>query len=138
VSPHVEGALRLMRPYAMSTAALEDLLLAIDQWRSEALAFSRRYDLIVCPAAADGAPLPVTDWNDPAVSWHTGIFPYLVPFNFTGAPSVVVRAGQTPAGLPIGVQCVAQPWREHVALRAAAEVEASLGGWQPSPLPRLA
>jgi amidase len=138
VSPHVEGALRLMRPYAMSTVALEDLMLAIDQWRSEALAFSRRYDLIVCPAAADGAPLPVTDWNDPAVSWHTGIFPYLVPFNFTGAPSVVVRAGQTPAGLPIGVQCVAQPWREHVALRAAAEVEASLGGWQPSPLPRLA
>ena len=131
VSPQVKGALSLMRPYAMSSAALGDLMLAIDQWRTQALAFMQRYDLIICPAAADVAPLPVADWNDPAVSWNAGIFPYLVPFNFTGAPSVVVRAGASPAGLPIGVQCVARPWREDVALRAAAEIEAALGGWQP-------
>ena len=135
VSPQVQGAINLMRPHAMSSAALGDLMLAIDQWRTQALAFMQRYDLIVCPAAADVAPLPVTNWNDPAVSWNAGIFPYLVPFNFTGAPSVVVRAGASSAGLPIGVQCVAQPWREDVALRAATEVEAALGGWQP---PRLA
>lgn len=138
VSPEVQGAIRLMRPQLMSSAALGDLMIEIDRWRTEALAFARHYDLIVCPAAADVAPLPVTDWNDPAVSWNAGIFPYLVPFNFTGAPSVVVRAGSGRSGLPIGVQCVAQPWRENVALRAASEVEAALGGWQSPPMAGLA
>jgi amidase len=138
VSPQVQGAISLMRPHAMSSAALGDLMLAIDLWRAQALAFMRRYDLIVCPAAADVAPRPVTDWNDPAVSWNAGIFPYLVPFNFIGAPSVVVRAGATPSGLPIGVQCVAPPWREDVALRAASHIEAALGGWQPPQGPRQA
>ena len=36
------------------------------------------------------------------------------------------------SGLPIGVQCVAKPWREDVALRAAAHLEGTLGGWQPA------
>lgn len=131
LSSEVQGALHLMRPLAMSGAALCELMMAIDQWRTRALAFAMRYDLIICPPAADVAPLPVTDWHDTAISWNTRIFPYLVPFNFTGAPSVVVRAGADPSGLPIGVQCVAQPWREDVALRAAAEIEAALHGWQP-------
>jgi amidase len=34
----------------------------------------------------------------------------------------------SPEGLPIGVQVVARPWREDVALALAAEVEAALGG----------
>jgi len=28
---------------------------------------------------------------------------------------------------------VAQPWREDVALAAAAHIERALGGWQPAP-----
>ena len=133
VSPQVRGAIGLMRRYAMSSAALGDLMQEVDAWRTEALAFLRRYDLIVCPAAADVAPLPVADWDDTAVSWNAGIFPYLVPFNFLGAPSAVVRVGVSASGLPIGVQCVARPWREDVALRAASHLEAELGGWQSPP-----
>ena len=133
LSPQVQGAISLMRPNLMSSAALGDLMQAIDTWRTQALAFMGRYDLIVCPVAADVAPLPVTDWLDPAVSWNPGVFPYLVPFNFAGTPSAVVRVGATATGLPIGVQCVARPWREDVALRAAAHLEAQLGGWQPPP-----
>jgi len=133
VSPQVQGAISLMRRHAMSSAALNDLMQAIDAWRTQALAFMQQYDLIVCPVAADAAPLPVGDWLDPAIAWNAGIFPYLVPFNFAGAPSAVVRVGATATGLPIGVQCVAQPWREDVALRAAAHLETELGGWQPPP-----
>lgn len=131
VSREVQGAIRLMQPNATTCLALGDLMIAIDLWRAQILAFMQRYDLVICPAAADVAPLPVTDWNDPAVSWNAGVFPYLVPFNFTGAPSVVVRAGEDASGLPIGVQCVARTWREDVALRAAAEIESVLGGWRP-------
>ena len=41
-----------------------------------------------------------------------------------------MRAGTSPEGLPIGVQLVAKPWREDVALAAARIVEAATGGWQ--------
>jgi amidase len=35
--------------------------------------------------------------------------------------------------LPIGVQIVAQPWREDVVLALARHVETTMGGWQPAP-----
>ena len=54
--------------------------------------------------------------------------------NLTGWPAAVVRAGTTASGLPIGVQLVAPPWREDVALAAAAVVESALGGWRPPPI----
>ena len=54
--------------------------------------------------------------------------------NLTGWPAVVVRGRQTAEGLPIGVQLVARPWREDIALAAARVVEDASGGWQPPPL----
>jgi amidase len=44
-----------------------------------------------------------------------------------------VRAGTSPEGLGIGVQIVAGPWREDIAVAAAIVVERALGGWQPPP-----
>jgi amidase len=85
-------------------------------------------DLLVCPAL----PLPAVphgqgdapDFGDSYSNIH----------NITGWPSVVVRGGTAPGGLPIGVQVVAGPWQEHVALAAAAVVEAASGGWVRPPL----
>jgi amidase len=51
--------------------------------------------------------------------------------NLTGWPAVVVRAGASPAGLPIGVQIAAKAWREDVALAVANVIEERLGGWEP-------
>jgi amidase len=59
---------------------------------------------------------------------------YAYAYNLTGWPGAVVRAGTSPEGLPIGVQMVAGPWREDVALALAARVEAATGGWLPPPL----
>ena len=61
-------------------------------------------------------------------------FSYTMTYSLTGWPAVVVRAGQSPEGLPIGVQIVSPPWREDVALAAATVVEKALGGWQPPSL----
>jgi amidase len=61
-------------------------------------------------------------------------FSYTVPYSLTGWPSVVVRAGTSPEGLPIGVQITARPWREDVALTVAEYIETQLGGWQAPPL----
>jgi amidase len=40
-----------------------------------------------------------------------------------GWPVVVVRAGTSREGLPIGVQVVAAPWREDAALALARQIE---------------
>lgn len=53
----------------------------------------------------------------------------------TGYPAVVVRAGSTAEGMPIGVQVVARPWRDDVALAVAAIIEDAMGGWQPPNCP---
>jgi len=49
----------------------------------------------------------------------------------TGWPAVVVRGGSTAEGLPVGVQVVAPPWREDVALALAAAIEATAGYVEP-------
>jgi Asp-tRNA(Asn)/Glu-tRNA(Gln) amidotransferase A subunit family amidase len=57
-------------------------------------------------------------------------FSYSQTFNVFGLPSVVVPAGRSVAGFPIGVQIVGRPFEETTVLAAAAIVERALGGWQ--------
>lgn len=80
----------------------------------------RSYDIIVRPAAPG-----------PAALHGEGIetmFHYTLPFSLTGQPCVVVPAGRSREGLPIGVQIVARVWREDVAIAAARHIEAAIGG----------
>jgi Asp-tRNA(Asn)/Glu-tRNA(Gln) amidotransferase A subunit family amidase len=56
-------------------------------------------------------------------------FSYSQTFNVFGLPSVVVPAGRSAEGLPIGVQIVGGPFEEETVLAAAAIVEKALGGW---------
>ena len=95
-----------------------------DQFRTTMLGFVERYDLILCPVADEPA-VPLSEEGN-------GI--YCLPYSLTGYPCVVVRAGTSPQGLPIGVQVVARPWREEVALAAAGWIEMTLGGWRPTTL----
>jgi amidase len=111
--------------------ASEQRLDAIERWdafRSVLLAWSRDWDLVVSPPHAHAALRHgESDGRLPA-------FSYTMTWNLAGWPGVVVRAGRSPEGLPIGVQLVAPPWREDVALAAAARVEAALGGFVAPPL----
>ena len=52
------------------------------------------------------------------------------PPSLTGWPAATVRCGASAGGLPIGVQLVAHPWRDDVALGAAQVVEDALGGYR--------
>ncbi len=88
------------------------------------LLFMERYDVIVCPAAP--GPAKEKDGLDD--------FIYTLPYSLTGWPCVVVRAGTSQEGLPLGVQIVARAWREDVALAVARHIENALGGWQPPAL----
>jgi aspartyl-tRNA(Asn)/glutamyl-tRNA(Gln) amidotransferase subunit A len=50
-------------------------------------------------------------------------FSYSQTFNVFDLPSVVVRAGWSAAGLPIGVQIVGPPFSEKSVLAAAEIIE---------------
>jgi Asp-tRNA(Asn)/Glu-tRNA(Gln) amidotransferase A subunit family amidase len=50
---------------------------------------------------------------------------YTYPFNLTGQPAASVPAGFTAAGLPVGLQIVARPWREEDLFTAAAAFESA-------------
>ena len=114
----------------LSTAEFTALLERLDSYRSDMLAFMESYDAILCPASAFPAPEHGGTFSEGA----RHAFTYTGAYNMTGWPAAVVRGGTSPEGLPIGVQVVARPWREDVALALAQRLEAALGGWQRPPL----
>jgi amidase len=103
-----------------------------DLCRGKMLGFLERYDMILCPVDPYPAlPHGATMRDDFPPQ---GVTAYTRPYSMAGWPSVVVRAGSSTEGLPIGVQVVAGPWREDVALAVAEHIEMVLGGWQRPPL----
>lgn len=99
---------------------------ALDVWRIGMLSFFKNYDVILCPAAAVAALPHGEAGGDAALPG----FSYTFTYNLTGWPGAVVRAGTTAGGLPIGVQILAHPGRENVALAVAKFVETTHGGYR--------
>lgn len=110
----------------LSSLEVEQHLFQWDRFRRALTGFMAEYDVILTPAAEQPAAP-----HGEAGGW----IPYTLPYSLTGWPCAVVRAGTSPEGLPIGVQIVARPWRDDVALAVAQAIERSLGGWQPPNLP---
>jgi amidase len=105
------------------------VLEAIDQTRSQALGFFNDYDAILCPVSFALARPHKASHDDSFDEWG-----YIQIFNLLGWPGVSVRAGSSADGLPVGVQILAPPWREDLALALAQQVEALMGGFQRPPL----
>ncbi len=55
----------------------------------------------------------------------------VVLFNLAATPVTQVPLGLGRRGLPLGVQVVAGPGRDHVSIAVALELERALGGWVP-------
>jgi amidase len=117
-------------PSAEFTALCEQM----DAIKSEQLAWFENYDLIVCPAS-NRAPIPL-DYEPPGGRGARGASSFTNEYNTTGWPAGVVRAGTSKddPGLPLGIQVVAQPWRDDVVLAALAHIEDKTGGWQMPPI----
>ncbi|AFY33671.1 amidase [Calothrix sp. PCC 7507] len=87
-----------------------------------------QWDAWLCPVAMTpafthrerGAAILVDDRSVP-YSMASGA--YVVPFNLTGHPVVVIPIGQTQNGLPIGMQIVGKRWREMELLAIAQELD---------------
>jgi amidase len=130
IHPWVQALLAFYHTSVMTTSEFSHLMMKLFKFRSSMLSSFEKYDVMICPACAypaqpHGATLNAE--NIPA-------FSYTMAYNLTGWPSVVVRGGTSPENLPIGVQVVARPWREDVALAVASRLEAVLGGWRPPSL----
>ena len=124
--PWCRALLEFYHTQTMTTAEFSSLMVKWAVFRSFMLSFMEKYDVIICPACAYPAQPHGTSIK---VEMIPG-FSYTMTYNLTGWPSAVVRGGTSPEGLPIGVQIVARPWREDVALAVAKHIENGLGGWQ--------
>lgn len=105
------------------------LIESIDEARSRALGFFAEFDAILCPPSHALARPHGASQGDSFDDWS-----YLTIHNLLGWPGVSLRAGTSEAGLPVGVQVVAAPWREDICLALAQKIEALTGGYQPPPL----
>src|SRR3984957_13976063 len=104
-------------------------------YREQMLRLFESYDAILAPATPCVAPLIgqktfVLDGQEMPLRPNIGI--YTQPISFIGLPVVAVPV-PTASGLPIGVQIIAAPWREDIALRIAHALESSGAARAPSP-----
>ncbi|MCJ2053662.1 AtzE family amidohydrolase [Methylobacterium sp. J-070] len=109
-APHVERAQRFRRWY-----------------RNAVLDLFEHVDVILAPATPCRAPKGgqthfVLDGVTLPVRANIGVFTQ--PISFIGLPVVAVPV-RLDAGLPLGVQVIAAPWREDLALRVAHHLERS-------------
>jgi amidase len=124
--PLMDRLLELLGQRPLSTEEFVGLAFQLDAYRAAMLSFMRDYDAILCPPCARAAMPHGTTFDEE----NYLSFSYTMTYNLTGWPGAVVRAAASAEGLPLGVQLVARPWREDVALALARAVEAALGGWQ--------
>jgi aspartyl-tRNA(Asn)/glutamyl-tRNA(Gln) amidotransferase subunit A len=88
--------------------------------------FFEHHDVLATPAVAVppfpiGTP-PPREIDGRAVGWR-GWIAYTYPFNVAGAPAIVLPAGRTGAGMPVGLQLVARRLDDARLLAAAAAYE---------------
>ena len=115
---------RIARAKTLDGAAIAELFERMSRLNSGMLGFMRQYDVLVSPPAPHAAQTPEELATSTYEDWV-----FQTAFNVTGWPACVVRAGQTPEGLPVGVQIAAKPWREDLVLATARLIENALGGY---------
>jgi len=98
-------------------------------FREKVRALMQPYDVLVTPtlpvSSVDiGVDVPQALTGRTIVSWAT----FTYPFNLTGQPAMSMPIGLTSAGLPLGVQVVANPLGEAHLLALAADNDRALGG----------
>ena len=122
---------------AMVPAALVDKAQKFRRWyREQVLKLFDEVDAILAPATPCTAPLIgqetfLLDGVETPLRPNLGMLTQ--PISFIGLPVVAVPVPLKP--LPIGVQVIAAPWREDVALRIARALEAD--GACSAPRPKL-
>jgi amidase len=113
----------------LTAAELLNAWAELDLLRAKTLEDMRKYPVLLCPVAS----IPAFRHGERSWSVEGRTLEYLDAwrhtqwFNVLAAPAAVVPVGQSPEGLPIGVQIVARPFQDETALGVAAIVDAAFG-----------
>ena len=96
------------------------------------------WDAWITPVASTSAFTHRPDWSPvdvDGVSYPHAVAngAYLMPFNLSGHPAVVIPMGHTQAGLPIGMQIVGKRWREMELLSIAEKIDQAINAFQHPP-----
>jgi amidase len=135
LSPIFQEFLGIAEAVAPLTSA--ELLAAwaeLDLLRSNVLAEMREFPVLLCPVAS----IPAFRHNERAWTIDGRLVEYLDAmrysqwFNAFACPAAVVPVGRSPEGLPIGVQIVARPFEDEIALGVAAILDTKFGFRPPS------
>ncbi|MGB6429604.1 MAG: amidase family protein, partial [Candidatus Acidiferrales bacterium] len=119
----------------LSADELLDTLLQRDDLRRKFLAKMEHSPILICPVCA------IPAFRHGEREWtvagrkieYLKAMAYSQWFNLLGNPAVVVPVGQSPEGLPIGVQIVGRPWQEEAILAVAAKIEEACGAFRRPP-----
>ena len=104
-------------------AALARQFARFEDYRRRMQQHMARYDVLISPVNAHPAPRHPAPGDSP---FPTEDASYTEAYDLTGWPAGVVRGGTSSDGIPIGVQVVANPWREDIVLAVMRHLEASL------------
>ena len=113
----------------LSATELLNAWAELDLLRSKMLQEMESYPILLCPVAS----IPAFRHGERSWSIDGQRIEYLDAvrhtqwFNVLAAPAAVVPVGQSPEGLPIGVQVVARPYEDEVALSVAAILDDAFG-----------
>ena len=119
----------------LSAAELLNAWAELDLLRARTLEELRDYPVLLCPVAS------IPAWRHGERAWtidgqhveYLDAVRHTQWFNVLAAPAAVVPVGRSPEGLPIGVQIVARPFEDEIALGVAGIVDAAFG-YRPPPM----
>ncbi|HYZ23952.1 MAG TPA: amidase [Rhodopila sp.] len=129
-----------LRGVAMSHAAWVRSMRIRQGVRAQWQAMFRQVDVILCP------PMPTAAFphdHTPMPTRHLMVDGRKVAYDdqivwaalsvAAGLPATTMPAGQTPDGLPVGVQIIGGYLEDHTTIRLAALMEQAFGGFRPPP-----
>jgi Asp-tRNA(Asn)/Glu-tRNA(Gln) amidotransferase A subunit family amidase len=134
-----EAEISTILTYSDRSPAKEDLLAAWFERDRLRLLLARQMSnvpVILCPVCS------VPAFSHGAREWNIGgkrvsymdAMSYTQWFNLLGNPALVLPVGESPEGLPIGIQIVGQANSEELILQVGRILESSLGTYRRSPM----
>jgi amidase len=130
--PHPERLERRTKGFARLGRLIPDKVFAQARRAVEAdaariNAIFETHDVLMTPVMG-GTALPVRRWEGHGALWTvlgmSRFYPYCIPWNHLGNPSMAVPAGFAADGMPLSVQIVGRPGDEATLLSLAAQLEA--------------
>ena len=127
---------RVAEEPALSATELLNTTIERDVLRNRFLAKMEEFPILICPVCS------IPAFRHGERSWmvqgrkveYLKAMAYSQWFNLLGNPGAVVPVGQSPEGLPIGIQIVGRPWEEEAVLAVASKIEAACGGFRRPPI----